>query len=72
MDKRQIRQSAVADFMQSLEHLDELLGDTSEAVVLDEAPQSSAESNRADTRSSKSSKSVSAVNTSQQTNSNQR
>ena len=36
MDKRQLRQSAVAAFMQSLEHLDELLGDTTETVVLDE------------------------------------
>lgn len=36
MDKRQLRQSAVDDFMQSLEHLDELLGDTTETVVLDE------------------------------------
>ena len=35
MDKRQLRQSAMADFMQSLEHLDELLGDTAEHVVLD-------------------------------------
>ena len=36
MDKRQLRQSAFADFMQSLEHLDELLGDTAEASVLDD------------------------------------
>ena len=41
MDKRQLRQSAVSDFMQSLEHLDELLGDTTETVVLDEGPQPS-------------------------------
>ena len=37
MDKRQLRQSAVADFMQSLEHLDELLGDTTEKVELDDS-----------------------------------
>lgn len=35
MNKRQLRQSAVDDFLQSLEHLDELLGDTTETVVLD-------------------------------------
>ena len=39
MDKRQLRQSAIADFMQSLEHLDELLGDTAEASVLDDTAQ---------------------------------
>ena len=41
MDKRQLRQSAIADFMQSLEHLDELLGDTAEAAGLDDETQSS-------------------------------
>ena len=32
MDKRQLRQSAIADFMQSLEQLNELLGDETEAI----------------------------------------
>ncbi|MGD1951401.1 MAG: hypothetical protein ACFB14_17405 [Leptolyngbyaceae cyanobacterium] len=41
MDKRQLRQSAIADFMQSLEHLDELLGDTAETIGLDDENQSS-------------------------------
>ena len=41
MNKRQLRQSAVDDFLQSLEHLDELLGDTTETVVLDSEPQTS-------------------------------
>ncbi|MEM1252938.1 MAG: hypothetical protein AAGI69_10925 [Cyanobacteria bacterium P01_H01_bin.21] len=41
MDKRQLRQSAIADFMQSLEHLDELLGDTAEAADLGDETQAS-------------------------------
>jgi hypothetical protein len=41
MDKRKLRQSAFADFMQSLEQLDELLGDSAEATVLDDGPQAS-------------------------------
>ncbi|MEM7796491.1 MAG: hypothetical protein AAF579_18815 [Cyanobacteria bacterium P01_C01_bin.118] len=36
MDKRQLRQSAVADFMESLEHLDELLGETTDNRLLEE------------------------------------
>lgn len=36
MDKRQLRQSAMADFMQSLEHLDELMGETTDSGVLGE------------------------------------
>ncbi len=39
MDKHSLRQSAVASFMQSLEYLDELLGTTADAIVLDEHPQ---------------------------------
>lgn len=39
MDKRQLRQSAVADFLQSLEQLDELLRDTTDTVVLDDGSQ---------------------------------
>lgn len=42
MDKRKLRQSAVADFMQSLAHLDELLGDTTETSALDDEPKGSA------------------------------
>lgn len=41
MDNRKLRQSAADDFMKSLEHLDELLGDTAEALVLDDEPQGS-------------------------------
>ena len=38
MDKRQhqLRRSAMADFMESLEHLDELLGETTDSGVLEE------------------------------------
>ena len=41
MDKRQLRQSAMADFMQSLEQLDELLGDAVETEVPNDGPQTS-------------------------------
>lgn len=41
MNKHQLRKSAADDFMQSLEHLDELLGETTETVILDESPQPS-------------------------------
>ncbi|MFG6099383.1 hypothetical protein D0962_17145 [Leptolyngbyaceae cyanobacterium CCMR0082] len=51
MDKRQLRQSAVADFLQSLEHLDELLGDTTDTLVLDDGPQEP-ESGQDESRSS--------------------
>lgn len=40
MDKRQLRQSAMADFMQSLEQLNELWDGETEATW-DEGPQSS-------------------------------
>lgn len=53
MDKRQLRQSAVADFLQSLEHLDELLGDTTDTLVLGDGNQE-AESGQDDSRSSQS------------------
>lgn len=36
MNKRQLRQSAAADFMESLEHLDDLLGGTTDKGVLEE------------------------------------
>ncbi|MBT9311207.1 hypothetical protein [Leptothoe kymatousa] len=36
MDKRQLKQSAVTDFMQSLEQLNELLGDDIESEALEE------------------------------------
>ena len=39
MDNRKLRQSAADDFVKSLEHLDELLGDTAEAMVLGDEPQ---------------------------------
>ncbi len=52
MNKRQLRQSAADDFMQSLEHLDELLGETTETVILDETPQPP-ETDRAQTSSAK-------------------
>ena len=39
MDNRKLRQSAADDFVKSLEHLDELLGDTAEAIVLGDEPQ---------------------------------
>ncbi|MEA5463967.1 hypothetical protein [Leptothoe sp. PORK10 BA2] len=42
MDKRHVRQAAADDFMQSLEHLDELLGGTMETVLLTEEAQPSA------------------------------
>ncbi|ESA34335.1 hypothetical protein N836_17045 [Leptolyngbya sp. Heron Island J] len=41
MDNRKLRQSAADDFVKSLEHLDELLGDTAEALVLEDEPQAS-------------------------------
>lgn len=39
MNKRQLKQSAADDFLQSLEHLDELWGDTADTVVLDSESQ---------------------------------
>ena len=36
MDRRQLRQSAAADFMESLEHLDELMGETTDIGALEE------------------------------------
>ena len=48
MDKRQLRQSAMADFMQSLEHLDELLGDTGETESPNDGPQISPKAHKPD------------------------
>ncbi|MEM9976849.1 MAG: hypothetical protein AAF808_04400 [Cyanobacteria bacterium P01_D01_bin.2] len=48
MDKRQLRQSAMADFMQSLEHLDELLGDAAETEVPNDGPQISPKTHKPD------------------------
>ncbi|MGD1855670.1 MAG: hypothetical protein ACFB2W_15630 [Leptolyngbyaceae cyanobacterium] len=41
MDKRQLRKAAAAEFMQSLEHLDELLGDAVERGELDDSASTS-------------------------------
>lgn len=67
MDNRKLRQSAVADFMKSLEHLDELLGDTAEALVLDDGPQG-ADANGTTASPLNSSQTVTAPNKTQNTN----
>ncbi len=66
MDKCKHRQSAVNDFMQSLDHLDELLGDTAESVVLGDGPQVS-ESDDGNNFPLKSTSSVSTANQTRRT-----
>ena len=55
MDKRQLRQSAVADFMESLEQLNELWDSETESTIWEE-PAKVAEPDQASRRSSGSAK----------------
>lgn len=62
MDKRQLRQSAVADFMESLEQLNELWDNDTEPAVWEESAKT-ADADRASRRSASSTNNASAKNT---------
>ena len=62
MDKRQLRQSAVADFMESLEQLNELWDSETESTIWDETAKVS-KADQASRHSSGSAKNSSATTT---------